>query len=202
MNPYIMTTREYLTALKSLHGISAGIGLLVPGVSFFTKMDPPLLSGAGLVTAGLGAASIVSAYHYAPRERTSSSAFPLFTRIARRMFFLSLLSLLMYLLLLRWCTVTDPRGENRFQTGFGIADWSLTADGLKLKQEYPGVTRIDLMLLKGAFRDGGPELIWSSWSIYTSGILMTVAYLSTFMLWVFAWSLLAKQRAISDKQIP
>jgi len=193
-----MNKKEYFEALKSMYGLSASIGVLVPGISFFFNYDPPLLTGAGLITAGLGVATVMITYYYKPKQAPSSSSLPTFARIALKMFLLSIVLIVVYVLLLHWCTVVDPQKGQRFQIGFGIANWTLTEQGVMLKEKFPDMkTPLGLMMIKGAFEQGRPELIWRSWSIYVAGTFMIISYTCAFIIWVFAWSILAKQKASS-----
>jgi len=98
-------------------------------------------------------------------------------------------------LLLRYCTVLEPQSyKERFQVGFWKCDRSLTEVGLHLKRNIPSATLVDWMLIEGAFRPGGPEIIWNPWSIINAGILALLTYMAGFVLWTTGFSLLGKHR--------
>jgi hypothetical protein len=195
----VLTFKEYFSELKSMNGLLAGVGVLVPAFSFFTMHDPPFMEESGLLTAAIAAATIFIVYYQGRKTNEAHDGMPQLVKLARNVLIVSLVLLIIYLVLLRLCTVTDPRGESRFQIGFGRIDWSLTDDGRNWKAENPTATVEDWMSAARAFRPGGPELIWKPWTIYVSGVLMIITYILTFVLWTSGWSMIARQRAI-DKE--
>lgn len=192
---------NYLKAFKSIWGVGAIIGTLIPAYSFFAELDPPLLLGAGLITSALAAATVVLTYYYNPVHSHPNSRLPILVKLSIKAFLGFVILLVIYLVLLQWCTVVDPQTEKiRFQIGFGMADWSLTEKGHQWKAAHPDQNIQDWMLRMGAFRDKGPEIIWKPWTIYLSGSLMVLTFISTFVLWTLGWALLAKHKSMADQK--
>lgn len=189
---------DYLAAFKSFRGILGSVGVLIPGFSYFTSYAPPFLDWSSLLAAACAAAIIIITYYW-PLLDEAGQRLPSAVRLARNVFVASVFLLIVYMILLRLCTVVDPTGNSRFQIGFGRMDWSLTADGQAWKAEHPTQTAEEWMLSAGAFKPGGPELIWKTWTVYTSGILMVLIFVSAFALWNLCWSLLAKQKSMTPE---
>lgn len=188
---------QYLSALKSINGILASIGILVPAFSYFTTFPPPFLYGSSVLTAAFAVATVIITYYYSPRARTGQRLPPL-ASLAMKVLIISVVLLILYLVLLRLCTVVTPENTARFQIGFDKFEWSLTDEGKKVKAKNPNATTQDWMLDDALFRSGGADVLWESWTIYLSGILIVIIFIFTFVLWTFGWALLAKQKAISS----
>ena len=188
------TFTEYFDSLKSVTGLLVGVGVLVPAVSYFTLFTPPMLEASSLFTAAIAVATIVAVFHYRFRAGDVKAArgLPRLVRRALQMLSVATFTFLCYLLLLRFTTVVDPRGESRFQVGFHKAKWSLTEVG---RAKPVDMTLQDWMLSGAYFREGGPEVLWTSASIYAAGALGIALFTTTFILWTAGWALLAKQHA-------
>lgn len=192
-----MKTTEYLSAFKWINGLGAAVGVAVPAYSYFTSLDPPLLPGAGVLTSAVGAATILVGLYYEPKKQArAGSRLPTLVRLGRNYIVASLLILIAYLILLQMCTVLEPQRQKvRFQLGFGRADWTMTEEGRRVKATLPDEPVQRWMMSKGAFRRGGPEILWAPWSIYLAGGLMVATFFLMFGFWTFGWSLLAKHKA-------
>jgi len=174
----------------------AGATAIVPGYTFFTTYPPPIFPGISILTSVLAAAIIYITWTYNPRTQASARSLEKLVRLAILWLLLAFVFLTIYVLLIRYCTVFEPQEyEQRFQVGFCKFDWSLTEVGLKLKHKMPLAPLEDWLLTEGAFRSGGPELIWTSWSIATAGSLLVFTYMAGFVLWTVGFSLLAKHKA-------
>lgn len=186
-------SKQYLSILKWLSNVTAGAGVLVPGYSYFTQFAPPLLPTAGLLTSALAVATITVVYL---RRKEPPLPLKLF------FFFLvpAIVTLVLYIILLEFCTVVDPQESNRFQIGFGSFDWSLTEKGLQWKLGHPTQTIQEWMLYFHAFKPGGPDLIWKTWTVLLSGALTVVMFVTAFILWTFFWASLAKRMSLRTAQ--
>lgn len=150
-------------------------GFLVPGFFYFVNIAPPLLpKGISLLSASAAFVLVVRPYQS--------------VKSATSLIFLSIGLLIIYLILLHFCTVVDPQGKYRWQIGFGRCEWGLTKEALEYKQEYPTTIAKDWMLDFKAYRHGGPEVIWVPWTIYFSGGLMLLVYWVSFILWTMGWA--------------
>ena len=176
------------------------IGALIPGLAYFTQWTPPLLKEASLFTAALAAAVVIITYFYKPRNRRSKKLLPTSIKLAMKIFLVTFVCLILYITCFRLCTVEDPRGESRYQIGFGKFDWSLTDEGRQWKKNNPTQSTKDWLLSAAAFKDDGPELFWQPWSIILAGVLMIVLFMLTFLSWTFAWALLAKQKQLATEK--
>jgi hypothetical protein len=190
--------QKYLESFKSIKGLGASVGVLLPGFVYFTNYAPPYFPGIALLTAAFATATILITYYYSPAQvHGPSDTLPPMVRMATRVFIVSVLLLLAYTVLLYLCTVPIPGTTQRIQIGFYNFDWSLTRYGGHVKAANPVATPAN-WLSDESWSTDAPAKIWSSWAIHLSGILMTVVFIFTFVLWTFGWSLIAKQKAISD----
>ncbi|MDT4965913.1 MAG: hypothetical protein QOJ64_650 [Acidobacteriota bacterium] len=191
--------KQYLSTLKSLVGLLASVGVLVPLLSYFLTYSPPLLEESSLLTAGIAIAVIVITYYYKPPRNAGSGRLPPLVRLATKVLITSCALLILYIVLLQLCTVRDPPGRYRYQIGFSNYEWTLTDYGRGLMKENPEFTVRDLMNFDALYYERGPELTWKPWTIYFSGVLMIATFLLSFVLWTFGWALLAKQKSSSDR---
>jgi hypothetical protein len=188
--------QKYLDSFKSIKGLGASIGVLVPGFVYFTKYAPPYFPGITLLTTAFATATVVITYYYSPSlAKSSTRTLPPILKSAIKAFVASILLLFVYTILLDLCTVVVPGTTQRMQIGFGRFDWSLTAYGQQVKTTKP-LAPPQQWLWDESFETDAPKLIWASWTIHLAGILMTLVFMFAFVLWTFAWSLIAKQKAI------
>jgi len=191
------TFKDYLSAFRSINGILAGIGVLVPAFSIFTIYSPPFFKGASLLTTAIAAIIIIVTFYYDPSPKKNPRAkFPYLVRLSLIAFAIFFVLLIVYFVLFDLCTVETPGGTERFQIGFGQYDWGLTNTGLEVKAKFPDKTPQYWMMYGAWFRSGGPNVLWKTWTIYLSGIIMILVFVLTFVLWTFGWALLAKQKLI------
>ena len=186
--------RTYIKRFKSLSGLATGLGVAAPVAASLIDATPPLFSQLRWFAPAIAAAGVIIAYYYEAPVDSESTALPPNVRLARRLLILTAIAFVAYLFVLQATTLSDSRGEQRFQIGFGRAGWSLTPEGRAWKAGHPTQTIEEWMLSFGAFRPGGSTLIWEEWSIWTAGFTGVVLYLGTFLMWTFAWALLAKKR--------
>lgn len=190
------TFKNYLSAFRSINGILAGIGVLVPAFSIFTNYSPPLFKGASLLTAAIATIIIIVTFYYDPSPKKKRTKLPHLVRLSLKVFVIFFALLIVYFVLFDLCTVETPGGTERFQIGFGKYDWGLTKTGLEVKAKFPDKTLQHWMMYDDWFRSGGPNVLWKTWTIYLSGIIMILVFVLTFVLWTFGWALLAKQKLI------
>jgi hypothetical protein len=196
MNPAV---ERYISSFKWINGIFTGIGVAIPAFSFFTLYAPPLFVASSLFTAAIATAVVVLTFYYEPRVTAPDTKRKKLVRLARNALIFAVILLVLYMLMLRVCTVVDPptAPEYRYQIGFWNFDWSLNEDGIHLKQKFGNPTPWELMDYGVAFaEEGGPAKIWKFWTILVAGVSMMIVYLFTFVLWVFGWSLIAKRKAL------
>lgn len=191
------TFQDYLGALKSIYGVAASVGLIIPCAAFFANLAPPLLPGCFVLVDALAAATLLSMYHYSPRRPSRKrTALPPRVRIALWAFCGATLLLVIYVGFLSFFTVQE--GGERFQIGFYKATWSLTAEGMRVKRVHPLSTPREWMMNDALFDDDGPSKLWKQWSRYLTFSLMFVVLSGAFMLWTAGWGLLAKEHRAAD----
>lgn len=194
-----LSFKKYLAAFNSIKGLVASVGVLLPGFIYFTKYPPPLFPGITLLTAAFATATILITYYYPAPTHSSFPAkrLPPILNLALKAFLLSIVLLVIYVVLLDLCTVLVPGTTERMQIGFYKFNWSLTDYGRQVKATKPFATP-QQWLWDEAYGIDAPKLLWRLWSIYLSGILMIVVFISAFVFWTFAWSLVAKEKALSE----
>jgi hypothetical protein len=179
---------ELLRALKGVGQLSASAMGLMPGASFFTNFKPPLFSALPLLASGVAAAVLANAYFGLLADT------PLVR--ARRFIIAALVCAGLYGLIFDFTTVGVPeeRGESvtKYQIGFGMSDFSLTAEAKSKRDMLDLRTSQDLMLAMGGFSEGGRQKIWKEWSIAMAGALLMLLFLAAFLLWAHGIGLLAR----------
>jgi uncharacterized membrane protein HdeD (DUF308 family) len=161
-----------------LVGAVAGVG--VPAGSFFSSYPPPLFPGVTFITAGLSVAI------WAMSSKGSEEK-----RKAKKRIIPAVLLLTVYIVLLQFTTLRiPPDKEKRVQTGFGTANWSLTESGKAWKQKFPEMTAEEMASREAAFVPERVSILWQTWSVYVSGILLIALYLLGFALWTSGFAIL------------
>jgi hypothetical protein len=188
---------EISTALGALAAGTGAIASQLPGLSFFTSNAPPSFGLLGLMTSGLTLAIFVRVLATTPEALDRSRAGLLAVAGA-------VVLGLSYVSLLNWVTVPAPVEtgvDRRYQIGFGLSDFSLT-DRAKaaLKTGADGVTSEDLMLMNGAFRPGGPQLLWKPWTITLARALLSAVFLLAYFLWSFGLACVATRMVKRSSQ--
>jgi hypothetical protein len=192
------SVQSYLSSFKWITGILTGAGVAIPALSFFTLYAPPFFLASSLFTAAISTAVIVLIFYYDPPVTAPDTQAKKLVRLARNALVCAVVLLVLYMIMLRVCTVVDPpdQPEARYQIGFWNFDWSLTEDGVYLKEKFAKATPWELLDHGVAFSEDGPAKIWKFWTILVAGVSMIVVYLFTFVLWVSGWSLLAKRKSL------
>jgi hypothetical protein len=194
-----LSANDYFRKFKLLK-LTVGLPSLIPGFSYLVvpTFAPPLLSKEYGIVSSLVSAALVLLYFYVPRTHKRAQSLPVLIRRAAVAFVTSIVCLIVYLVLLRWCTVTDPRGESRLQIGFGRWYYGLTAAGQEWSLANPSQT-VQEWVLSAGYREYTPELFWKSWTIYTSGAVLLLVFFAMCILWSLVWGLTVKQlSAASD----
>lgn len=173
--------------------LASCLGFLLPGYAFFTSFPPPLFPKISLITSAVAIAIIIVVIRYKPKQIAKTHGLPLVGIIALVLIFVAIVLIVSYVILWDWCTVLDPRGEQRFQIGFGKCSSGLTDRGLELLDKYPNDTVNDWMMREAAFREHGPEIIWKSKTIRKAGIILIAVYFFAFFFWTTGFALLSKQ---------
>lgn len=190
--------KRYLSSFKWINGIFTGIGVVIPAFSFFTLFAPPFFEASSLFTAAIATAVVILTYFYEPKVKRPDTKKKKLVRLARNVLIIAVVLLVVYMVMLKVCTVVDPpeKPEARYQIGFWNFDWNLNEDGLFLKQRHSNSTPWELMDYGVTLGPDGAAKLWKFWAIMLSGTLMIVTFLLTFALWTFGWSLLAKRKAL------
>lgn len=198
------------TYVSGLQWTSAGCGVTVPALAWFSSYAPPLFPEAGIILTALCGFLVGVVWL---RGNTT----PL-TRVAKhsvRFMTAAILFLLVYVVVLSWWSTpapleaTCPVGKCRFQVGFGLMPWGLSEVALKWLGENPGATVEDLMLAFAAYQPRGPEALWKPWTVYLTGFTMLVVFFLAFVFWTLSFALLARGQAdtpgeagASSRQLP
>jgi len=192
--------KRYISAFKWVNGILTGIGVAIPAFSFFTLFAPPFFESSSLFTAAIATAVVILTYFYEPQVNPPDTKRKKLVRLARNSLISAVVLLVVYMIMLKVCTVVDPpeQPQTRYQIGFWNFDWSLNADGVYLKQIHPNATPWELMDYGVAFSPDGTAKIWKFWAILVAGVSMIIIFLLTFVLWALGWSLLAKRKALKS----
>jgi hypothetical protein len=194
-NPVSSIQRSVKTIATLGGALSGGL----PGAAYFTHNAPPLFALTALVSGGVGVAVFVYVFLIRPDARRAA-------RNAVRILIAAVFLGAAYGLLLTLLSVAPPTDAQtdgvRFQIGFRMADFSLTADGRAKRDQLDLRTPEDLMLAYGGYEQGTTYRIWQTWTIIASGILLIVLFVVTFILWAYglallAWSL-SKQPSAQD----
>lgn len=186
---------DFRRGFLALTGVAGVANVALPFVGNFVAMSPPLfVEVSWLVGFSAPMLALIGFYLAGPRVHN-----PAGTGVRRRFVWAaaflvgSLIAAVAYVLLLSACTVTNPQTEERWQTGFGKAEFTLTDEGKRLLSRVPTKTATDWMLITGNFKPGGPAQIWHQWSISLAGGLLIALYLVTFTLFTASWSVIARQ---------
>lgn len=179
--------------IDNLKWFGAGGVSLIPGIGLFTDYSPPLIPDGKVFSVAVSMAIICGCFLLAPRITVASVRLPQkMTRKAWGLIGVAVVLYVVYASFLGYCTVLEPQNySQRFQIGFGKSDWSLTPEGVELKYGNPSATLEDWMMMEGAFRQGGPDIIWKTWTINAAGFLLVMIYLVSFVLWTLGFSNLA-----------
>jgi hypothetical protein len=119
-------------------------------------------------------------------------------KLAKRSLALGTILIAAYITLLGATTVTDPAtGKTRYQIGFRKAAISLTPAGENLKKNFPSATLQQWMDKAAAFREGGPEIIWQSWSVRFLGFFLICLYVACFFCFSGGFALLARHHVLT-----
>jgi hypothetical protein len=179
----------------------AGAGTILPGYTFFTTFPPPIFPGISILTSVLSAAMIYIILNIKPVASRGEATNTQLIRWASLLLFAAFCSLLVYILLLRYCTVLEPQSySQRFQIGFWKFDWSLTKAGILLKHQSPLAPVEDWMLREGAFTQGGAEIIWRAWSVVVAGCALVLTYMAGFVFWTVGFATLARHQRRSESR--
>lgn len=197
-NPEAAGFGDYLRSLRSIQGLVASLGILIPAAATFlsTLTPPPHLATAPIVAA-LAVATLVGTYYYTPGGRKKrKKGLPLLVRRGLIAILLSVVLFALYLPLLNHLTVQSSKGK-RYQIGFYTADFGLTAEGREVKAKDGDKTPYEWMMNDALFSDSGPRKLWEWWAITLSFLICFFVFAATFVIWTHGWALLAKQRALS-----
>jgi hypothetical protein len=177
--------------------VCGGLGIGLPGLSFFTTYVPPLFPIISLITA-LPAAILL--FVFALRSGPDRRRGGLPRDETRAAYFVAggLTLVVLYLLLFLYTTIPSPTGE-RLQIGFGLSPWSLTEAGQSWVKSQPTITVVEMVKREAAFEQDRLFILWKSWSIYLAGVLVFLFYLLGFISWTSGFAFLAKRQSLPDK---
>ncbi|MCD6013215.1 MAG: hypothetical protein K0Q79_3077 [Flavipsychrobacter sp.] len=174
--------KQLFTFFKNIYGLTAGIGVAIPGFSYFIQKSPPLFPGIALIVSALCMGLLV---HFVKNRKTAS------TKRGWWLMVLAIACLVSYLLLFDYTTVTFA-GNNTscLQIGFGLSDWSITDKARHIiASKLCGNAKEDILLCVSITREN-VFVIWPRWSVYGAGILLMVLFTLSSLAWVSGWGLL------------
>lgn len=180
--------------IENLKWLAAGGGAAVPALSFFTDSVPPNSGYLSFILSALAGAIIIVTYNLDLKDASSSAFLNRNMKRGIKFIAFSLVLMITYFMFLDYTTVVNPQTlEDRYQIGFGLSDFGLTEEGVRLKKKYPDWTATKLLLTKGGFNDKDvPKLIWKNWTIAISSVLLYLLFIGMFLNWVLGFSFLAK----------
>jgi hypothetical protein len=174
---------KIIERLKSLYGLTASLGVVVPGYAFFTSYAPPIFKGITLITSAVCVAFLV----YTLNLRKST------LKISKgiRLIIISFVVLLLYLFLFSYTTVKVDN-ESALQAGFGNSRWSLTPSAIKMIESgnCPRTDNATLLTCAGFDEDNIP-LIWKKWTINFAGLILIIVFTASSILWTVGWGKIA-----------
>ena len=179
--------RQISRAASALTSVTGGLASQLPGISFFTNQTPPSFAPILLITSGLTIA--IFAWVFSTPSNVTKRI-----RIGLVSIITAIVLAIFYTALLQWVTVIPPPqagSHERFQIGFGLSPFSLTPTGITEVHTHPDTTPTDIMLRRGLFQPGGPELIWQPWTITTSWFLLSILFFSTYFSWTLGLACIA-----------
>ena len=171
------------------------VGIIGPVGSYFTPYVPPLIPEIVFVVAVMSGICIYFVLAIKPKNKETDTSYWLFHGVVSLS--MGIFLIVVYFLLLDLTTVVDPQSSgSRYQIGFRKADFSLTASGIKIKEQFPDEPIEEWIIKAAAFREGGPEILWKTWTIYVAGVILILCYICCFILWTSGFTFLARHHAI------
>jgi hypothetical protein len=187
--------RAYLDSLRSILGLAAGVGALVPAAAtFLTELAPPTSVVWGPIASALAVAALLVTYHYTPRTKRRKSGFPPLVHRALGVLLFSVILIFVYVSLLDLLTVQSGSGR-RYQIGFFKSSIGLTEEGRAVKAAHGDRSPWQWMMNDALFDQGGPHVLWEWWAISLSALVLILVFLLAFVSWTHGWGLLAKHQA-------
>lgn len=178
-----------LSTMEWLCTLSAGIGSLIPGLSFFTTYPPPMFEASSLLTGGVALAVIVLGLKRPVVQSSTVSS-------AVAIILVGFLTIILYGFAHSALTISaPPPWEGRIQIGFAQSDWSLSDKAQRYMEMNPSLTVDELALSFGAHE--AIDKVWKPWTVLAAGFLLVLMFSLGFILWAYGFSRLA---AILNKQ--
>lgn len=177
--------KQLVDLLKNMYGLTAGVGAIIPGFTYFMSQTPPLFPGIGLLVSALCIGLLLYMVTKGEHKEHSSKA-------GWWLLVTAFIFLLGYMLLFDYTTVLCPSTTvSRLQIGFGLSDWTLTNDARELIKSKlcRGTSKEDLLMCAGFTREN-VFLLWHRWSVYTSGISLMFVFTVASVTWVAGWGTL------------
>lgn len=194
-----LTQRQLPGALKSIHGLLASAGTLLPALGFFMAWAPPFLQGWSLLLTPLAMAIVIVTFPYQGPEEHLPKACQTIRRRAMLALLAACTFLILYTRALDCWTVVVPHHQVRIQIGFGLLHQGLTPCGQGSLDASQGQADALTLLSGGLFQ---ASKVWKRWTISTAGTGLALLFGGGFFLWVYGWTLLAKfsaLQAIADR---
>ena len=181
---------ENLKLLKTKYVLPPLSGPLLSLIPYFLKYSPPFLPI--IITPLVSMFYIIVAFNN--RFKISQQLI----KRARNALILLVCVIIAYFLFIDMTTITDPRGEKRFQLGFNGFDFSLTKEGREWKKDNPTKSMEDWMKSFGAFKKGGPQLIWKPATIYLAGTILSIAYILAFVFLTYVLGIMVILKSVKE----
>ena len=174
--------RSFIQKMKSIEGLVSAIGCAIPGIMYIEKLGlPPQFPWIAILVIPL---SIFFSYaEHLPGNRFLRHCSPII------LITISVILIIGYTLL--YNTTTISIDDKSYQIGFGTANFSLTDEGMKIKNgNCPGNDKNSLLMCTGFLPERIP-LIWKSWTVICTGLILLLLYILGPVIWTVAWYKLA-----------
>lgn len=184
MNARNHNIRSFIQKMNSVAGLVSAIGYLIPGIMYLAKLGPPPpYPWIPIIVIPL---SIFFSYAEHLREDRFLGMFS-----AKKLIIISIILIIGYTLF--YGTTTIYINDKFYQIGFGTANFSLTDEGLRIKNgNCPGNDKNSLLMCAGFLPERIP-LIWKSWAIICTGLILLLLYTLGPIFWTLAWYKLASE---------
>jgi hypothetical protein len=186
----------YKNSIENLKWFVTGIGVLVPLLIFFMNAFLADFFYVSLIFSASAAATILVIYcRYTLQSKTNE----ILTKNIKRgicCIMLSFVLMFAYFQFLEYSIIPEPQNhENRIQIGFGLQEFSLTAEGQQLYQKYPDKTAAELMLIVDGFNQlDAAKILWKNWTIVLANVSLYLLYTGLFLTWIIGFYFLIKDK--------
>ena len=189
---------EAKSSSERLGNLTTALGSQLPGIAFFVGLAPPGFRAITLLASGGTLALFLLVFSKRDSEVNC-------VRNGVRSVFVAIAIAIAYGFLFSWVTAGPPASRDervRYQIGFGLSSFSLTAAAQHALSDPHLQTKEDLMLAFGAYDSDRITLVWKSWSVFAAGSLLCILFVAAYVCWTsgLAWLACALRRAAPDRR--